>query len=86
VAPRDNDGATAASGAEAAPPPLSVRLQKVHAQRATLEELEKDVLRQALGEAGGVVAYAARTLGIARTTLASRLEALGIRAAKGPST
>lgn len=86
LAPRDIDGATAASALEAAPPPLSVRWQKVHADRATLEELEKDVLRQALGEAGGVVAYAARTLGIARTTLASRLEALGIRAAKGSST
>jgi DNA-binding NtrC family response regulator len=86
LAPRDIDGATTAGTPEAAPPPLSVRWQKVHADRATLEELEKDVLRQALGEAGGVVAYAARTLGIARTTLASRLEALGIRAAKGPST
>ena len=84
-APRDIDGAAID---EPAPPlpahPLSARWQKVHADRATLEELEKDVLRQALGEAGGVVAYAARALGIARTTLASRLEALGLRAAKGP--
>jgi two-component system response regulator HydG len=84
LAPRDIDGAAIESPPEAAPLPLSARWQKVHADRATLEELEQDVLRQALGEAGGVVAYAARALGIARTTLASRLEALGIRAAKGP--
>jgi DNA-binding NtrC family response regulator len=83
LAPRDIDGAAIASTPEAAPLSLSTRWQKVHADRATLEELEKDVLRQALDEAGGVVAYAARALGIARTTLASRLEALGIRAAKG---
>jgi DNA-binding NtrC family response regulator len=85
LAPRDIDGAAIASTPEAAPLSLSARWQKVHADRATLEELEKDVLRQALDEARGVVAYAARALGIARTTLASRLEALGIRAAKGPT-
>jgi transcriptional regulator with GAF, ATPase, and Fis domain len=78
-----NAGATEAPSAGDAEA-LSARWQKVLADRATLEELEKDVLRQALSEAGGVVAYAARALGVARTTLASRLEALGIRAAKGP--
>ena len=86
--PRDIDGATieaALATASSPPQPLSTRWQKVHADRATLEELEKDVLRQALAEAGGVVAHAARALGIARTTLASRLEALGIRVAKGTS-
>ncbi len=83
-APRDIDGAAIESAPAAPGQPLSARWQRVHADRATLEELEKDVLRQALGEAGGVVAYAARSLGIARTTLASRLEALGLRAAKGP--
>jgi DNA-binding NtrC family response regulator len=83
-APRDIDGTAIESAPGAPAQPLSARWQKVHADRATLEELEKDVLRQALGEAGGVVAYAARALGIARTTLASRLEALGLRAAKGP--
>ncbi|HEX4446681.1 MAG TPA: sigma 54-interacting transcriptional regulator, partial [Polyangiaceae bacterium] len=83
--PRDLDGASIES-ALAAPStpgqPLSTRWQKVHADRATLEELEVDVLRQALAEAGGVVAHAARALGIARTTLASRIDALGIRAGK----
>lgn len=86
--PRDLDGASidrvgTPSTPPGAPQPLGARWQRVHADRATLEELEKDVLRQALAEADGVVAHAARALGIARTTLASRLEALGIRAAKG---
>ena len=87
-APRDLDG-TSLDSALAAPAaagqPLSTRWQKVHADRATLEELEVDVLRQALAEAGGVVAHAARALGIARTTLASRIDALGIRAASAAS-
>jgi transcriptional regulator with GAF, ATPase, and Fis domain len=86
--PRDIDGAPidrlgTPSTPPGAPQPLGTRWQRVHADRATLEELEKDVLRQALAEADGVVAHAARALGVARTTLASRLEALGIRAAKG---
>ncbi len=91
LASRDIDGAPRSRPrrSKSMPPgaalALGDRWQKVHADRASLEELEKDVLRQALGEAGGVVAYAARALGIARTTLASRLEALAIRAAKGPS-
>jgi DNA-binding NtrC family response regulator len=81
-APRDIDGAAtdAARGPSTPDDPLPVRWQKVHADRAALEDLEKDVLRQALAEAGGVVAHAARALGVARTTLSSRLEALGIRA------
>jgi DNA-binding NtrC family response regulator len=85
--PRDIDGAAIDRPTPSTPPeapqPLSARWQRVHADRARLEELEIDVLRQALSEADGVVAHAARALGIARTTLASRLEALGIRAAKG---
>jgi transcriptional regulator with GAF, ATPase, and Fis domain len=90
LASRDIDGAAIETAASKSMPPgaalaLGDRWQKVHADRATLEELEKDVLRQALAEAGGIVAHAARALGVARTTLASRLEALAIRAAKGPS-
>jgi DNA-binding NtrC family response regulator len=85
---RDIDGAAIELTPSVAPPPaeeLSARWQRVHADRANLEELEKDVLRQALAENGGVVAHAARALRVARTTLASRLEALGIRAAKAPA-
>ena len=62
---------------------LTDRWQRMHADRATLEALEEQLLRDALAEAGGVVAHAARALGVARTTLASRLEALGIRAHEG---
>jgi DNA-binding NtrC family response regulator len=71
--------------APSTPPPagggaLSDRWQRMHADRATLEAREEQLLRDALEEAGGVVAHAARALGVARTTLASRIEALGIRA------
>ena len=62
-APRDIDGAAIQAAPPAPAQPLSTRWQKVHADRATLEELEKDVLRQALTEAGGVVAYAAARSG-----------------------
>ena len=37
------------------------------------------MIHRALTETGGVVAAAARSLGIARTTLVSRLEVLGMR-------
>lgn len=52
--------------------------QQLQGERARLEELEKEVIRSALDRNGGVVAHAGRELGIARTTLASRLTALGI--------
>jgi transcriptional regulator with GAF, ATPase, and Fis domain len=58
---------------------LGDRWQKMHADRAALDGLEKELLREALAESDGVVAHAARSLGVARTTLASRLDALGIR-------
>jgi len=41
------------------------------------------VLRTALTSSGGVVAKAAREVGIARTTFSSRLDALGIRQPRG---
>jgi DNA-binding NtrC family response regulator len=62
-----------------APEPLGVTWQKLQAEREMLEEREQRVLKQALEQAGGVVAAAARELGIARTTLSSRIDALGIR-------
>jgi transcriptional regulator with GAF, ATPase, and Fis domain len=93
LAPRDVDGATIAAG-KAPPggstlaPDATQQVQSLealwghmHAERARVEELEKDLLRRALAENEGVVAHAARALGVARTTLASRLEALGLRAA-----
>jgi transcriptional regulator with GAF, ATPase, and Fis domain len=59
--------------------PLGTIWQKLQAERAKLDEREQSVLRHALAQSGGVVAQAARDLGIARTTLSSRIEVLGIR-------
>jgi transcriptional regulator with GAF, ATPase, and Fis domain len=55
----------------------------LQAERAKLDQREQSVLRRALSDAGGVVAEAARKLGVARTTLASRLDALGVRSRRG---
>jgi transcriptional regulator with GAF, ATPase, and Fis domain len=70
----------AAGASPSIPEPLGVAWQKLQAERGRLDEREQGVLRQALTQSGGVVAYAARELGIARTTLSSRIAALGIRA------
>jgi DNA-binding NtrC family response regulator len=51
---------------------------ELQAQRVLLDEREVEVLRDALARHGGVVAHAAKELGIARTTLAGRVEALGL--------
>ncbi|MGO9833625.1 MAG: sigma 54-interacting transcriptional regulator [Polyangiaceae bacterium] len=58
---------------------LAVSWQKLQAERASLDEREQSLLRRALTQSRGVVAHAARGLGIARTTLSSRIEVLGIR-------
>jgi transcriptional regulator with GAF, ATPase, and Fis domain len=62
---------------------VATKWQRLQAERSRLDEAEKDVLREALATANGVVAHAARELGVARTTLSSRLDALGLRAPKG---
>ena len=61
---------------------LGTTWQKLQAERSRLDEREQSVLRQALSQTGGVVAQAARELGIARTTLSSRIDALGVREGK----
>jgi sigma-54 dependent transcriptional regulator, flagellar regulatory protein len=53
--------------------------QRLQAERARIDEGEIDVIRSALTRNGGVVAHAARELGIARTTLSSRIDALGLK-------
>jgi DNA-binding NtrC family response regulator len=72
--------------AEMEPRPTSLRSgsldgvwQTLQRERGKIEEREQDVILEALRVSGGVVAQAARALGIARTTLASRIEALGMR-------
>ncbi len=64
---------------------LTLTWARLRAQRAELDAQERDVIARAMRKAHGVVAHAARELGIARTTLASRLEVLGVRA-RGSST
>ncbi len=58
---------------------LGIAWQRLQAERTKIDEREQAVLRQALTQSGGVVAHAARKLGIARTTLAHRIDALGVR-------
>jgi len=73
-------GAAAAGGAgTAAPVEPASAWQQLQAERARIDEREVDVIRDALTRNGAVVAHAARELGIARTTLASRIEILGLK-------
>jgi sigma-54 specific flagellar transcriptional regulator A len=53
--------------------------QALKAERAHLDAREVGLIMQALESSNGVIAHAARKLGIARTTLASRLDVLGVR-------
>jgi transcriptional regulator with GAF, ATPase, and Fis domain len=79
---RDVDHASidAAQGTTSSPPDeaLGTAWQKLQAERSRIDEREQSVLKQALAQSGGVVAHAARELGIARTTLSSRIDALGV--------
>ncbi|HEV3189716.1 MAG TPA: sigma 54-interacting transcriptional regulator [Polyangiaceae bacterium] len=81
---RDVDHALAAAATtpDAPAEALGVTWQRLQADRDKLDEREQSVLRQALAQSGGVVAQAARELGIARTTLSSRIDVLGIRVAR----
>ena len=62
--------------------PLEIRLPREAGTPSTLEETraqaEREVIRQALEDAGGNVAAAARALGIERTRLHKRIRALGL--------
>ena len=63
--------------------PAGVVWQQLQAEREEIDREEQRVIRRALAAADGVVAHAARELGIARTTLSSRIDALGIRVPRG---
>ncbi|HEY8075920.1 MAG TPA: sigma 54-interacting transcriptional regulator, partial [Labilithrix sp.] len=87
---RDLDGVSPSDATSASPKskppqeePLATAWQKLQGERGRLDESEAAMIRRAMTEADGVVSQAARALGIARTTLASRLDVLGIRAKKG---
>jgi transcriptional regulator with GAF, ATPase, and Fis domain len=72
-------GADGGAGApNAAPGDVVGRWENLLAERDKLERTERDILQAALDKHGGVVARAARELGIARTSLVSRLQTLQI--------
>lgn len=54
------------------------RWEALLAEREKLERTERDILQAALDKHGGVVARAARELGIARTSLVSRIQTLQV--------
>ncbi len=56
--------------------------QVLQAERGRLDEREEAAIRAVLNRCGGVVAQAARELGLARTTLLGRMDSLGIRITK----
>ena len=56
----------------------AIAWQRVQAAKAALDEEETTLVRDAIDRHAGVVAHAAKDLGIARTTLAGRLEALAL--------
>ncbi len=71
---RTETSATSTSAVES--PAIAWKL--LQETKARLEEQETTMLRDAIERHDGVVAHAAKELGIARTTLAGRLEALGL--------
>ena len=77
VAPRDALGAPTRT--DASQETLASTWQRLQAERARIDEDEQALIRRAFGEGRSVVSQAARLLGIARTTLADRLDALGMR-------
>jgi DNA-binding NtrC family response regulator len=85
ISPRDLDvTAIDAAGASPAPapPPPETEWRRLQSDRLQLDEREATVIRSTLDRCSGVVAQAARELGIARTTLLGRMDSLGIRSAK----
>jgi len=71
-----------ADGITAESIPLEIRLPRDNGLPSSLEatraQAERDLLRQALEQAGGNVSAAARALGIERTRLHKRIRALGL--------
>ena len=53
--------------------------ERLQSERETLQRFERDILELALAKHAGVVAHAARDLGLPRTSLVSRLRTLGIK-------
>jgi transcriptional regulator with GAF, ATPase, and Fis domain len=68
-------GPGAPDGAEGSP---SERWERLQRGREELDATEAAIIREALARRGGVVARAARDLGVQRTSLLSRMRTLGI--------
>jgi len=65
---------------------LEVAWQNLQSARDRIQTREAELIQQAILVSGGVVAHAAKELGIARTTLASRMAVLGIRSGRRDSS
>jgi anaerobic nitric oxide reductase transcription regulator len=61
------------------PSTLGQAWQHMTEQRTDVEALEREIIATALRKYGGVVARAARELGVPRTSLLSRMHTLGVR-------
>ncbi len=72
-------GASLCEGFQIEAEELGDTWRRLERERETLGGLERQVLQLALTRNGGVVAKAARALGMPRTSLASRLQSLGLK-------
>ena len=80
VDPRDIEGSSLRRAtAHGASLQSSDTWQKLQDERERLDTREQQLIREALMRSSGIVAHAARELGIARTTLSGRVETLGLR-------
>jgi DNA-binding NtrC family response regulator len=71
------DSAGAVPSVSPTPTDLSSRWNNLQSERGDIERRELALIDEALARHGGVISQAARALGIARTTLASRITARG---------
>jgi DNA-binding NtrC family response regulator len=60
------------------PTHLQITWKSILAERERVQRMEEQLIQRALLDAAGVVSRAARSLGIPRSTLVSRMEILGI--------
>ena len=77
--PREFEHSLPRQSSPPSPSDLPSGWSRLETERRAIDEREVALIKQALAKHGGVVAHAAKELGIARTTLSSRLDALGLR-------
>lgn len=59
--------------------PAGQKAQAVHSLKETVDEFEKGIIVQALEESGGIIAAAARQLGISKQSLKYKMDKYGLR-------